>query len=94
MRWIVLVAVIVLSTVNVAWPHGWYDSWCCSDHDCHPAPNAQVEMTPDGYKVTPEPGGNTYLIPLSGRRDSQDGDYHVCITSYGEPRCLYVPVKA
>ena len=85
-----------LATAHDA-PVGWhYDSWCCSGRDCHPIPQDEVQITPDGYLVTiPAESPAEALQKLFGYdqvRMSGDGQYHACIVpGSSDFRCLYVP---
>lgn len=74
-------------------PLGWaYDYACCSDKDCRPVPNAEVNEGQGGYSYRGQ------SIPYGDRRIRQSGDehFHVC-TVAGKPDgrvlCLYEPVR-
>ena len=78
-------------------PAGWhYDPWCCSGRDCHPIPQDEVRVTPEGYLVTIPAASPAEriekLFHYDEVRKSGDGRYHACILpGSGQFRCLYVP---
>lgn len=80
-------------------PTGWpYDEWCCSGFDCHPIPDAAVQIVDRGYLVTLTRGQHplvgepiTQLVPFAKARPSGDEHYHACVFPAGTVRCLYVP---
>jgi hypothetical protein len=87
-----------------AYPHqaptGWsYDAPCCSGTDCHPIPETDVQLQPDGsYMVlaTREifmPPGRPTVLPIRNWRWSKDQSFHRCNppTGGGYSYCLYVP---
>jgi hypothetical protein len=74
--------------------HMAYDPWCCSERDCEPAPAAKIQRVPGGFMVTVKPGEDPQFFPETGRRVSDDGVPHVCITPSGERRCVYVLPEA
>jgi hypothetical protein len=70
--------------------HEWYSAQCCSGTDCAPVRVRNVEITPNGYFVTLEPGDHplvirrtTAFLPFNSPRiqQSQDYDYHVCASA-------------
>jgi hypothetical protein len=92
-------------------PTGWnYAADCCSNQDCAPLPRSAVQITPTGYVVTVTPEMNkqikaprTYTIAYTatGLRESQDGEYHICLRPEyannageifgGGVICFYIP---
>lgn len=84
---------LVLSALNEAKSHEFYDPWCCSGQDCAPA---QVEHLPDGSIRATTKYGTAVFPPSIRRRPSPDGRYHACIppwakTPEGKARCIYAP---
>lgn len=62
-----------------AHPHEWYPRECCSGQDC--ARVEKIEQLPEGMRVTTKHG--TVLVPTDfKRRESQDSDFHACISNY------------
>ena len=69
MRGFLLFAVLVLvvaAIANVAFGHqaqtGWtYGAGCCSGRDCAPIPPDRVQIAPEGYLVTLEPGDGPFV---------------------------------
>ncbi len=74
----------LLAMTGTAAAHGWYDTSCCSDQDCHPIQSYEVQLTPSGYKV------HGTIVPYTAAKKSLDRDYHVCIYA-GQVRCFYAP---
>lgn len=86
--------------------HSWYDPACCSGQDCAPAPVGSVVATRNGWAVHIEPGEHPMLGDMSfddvvpygsdGIHESQDDQFHVCISGGPDPRllCLYIPQGA
>lgn len=104
---ILFYASIFLLVLNTpARAHSWYDPACCSGKDCAPAPVGSVVATRDGWRVHIEPGEHPMLGDMSfdavipydshGIKESQDSQFHICISGGPDPRylCLYVPKGA
>lgn len=83
-------------------PSGWtYDAACCSTMDCAPVPASSVIATPDGWRVTLEPGEHPlvkrraeWLVPYGSSKEkpSPDGAFHACVgAKTGVLFCLYRP---
>jgi hypothetical protein len=86
-----LAAALVLAGLSPAGAHGWYDPACCSNRDCAPIPNTEVEWTPKGWHVI---GEDRYFGHGDwGFRRSEDTGWHRCEfpLGSGRTRCLYVP---
>jgi hypothetical protein len=84
--------IILLSApaITDALAHSWYDPECCSERDC--APVTTTEQVNGGAMMTTEHG--TVFVPNSYKpmRISQDGKWHVCMTTLytGEKKLLCV----
>lgn len=81
-------ALLLAALAAPAAAHSWYDPACCSGNDCAMVKPSAVEITPDGYRVTLEPGDHPIvavrtiaIIPFGHKRErrSRDGDWHVCV---------------
>lgn len=85
-------------------PTGWdYEAFCCNGNshtgDCQMIPASSVQVTKGGYRVTIGPGSHrlatkphTFDFPQSKARQSQDGEYHLCLfPDEDTPRCFYAP---
>lgn len=76
-------------------PEGWsYPFACCSNYDCRPVAETDVQERPEGYVV---PSGE--VIPMTDKRirHSPDGYYHWCTVAGkadGRTLCLFVPPRA
>lgn len=68
--------------------HSFYSALCCSDRDCHPVADTDVEATAGGWFV--KPTGET--IPYSDPKvkPSPDGRFHLCVPET-LVRCIYTP---
>lgn len=95
--------------------HEWYDRDCCSGRDCaavalDAASLARiVDVGPAGIRIRIEPGDHSVLPHAFGERlftwddpqlrQSQDDNWHVCITPHQRPDlggahkvlCVYMP---
>ena len=103
---LILGSALVLTFMERAAAHSWYDPACCSSFDCRPIsgikngePWSEISDMGDYYLWKSSQSAATYTIPKSDERikPSQDGFYHGCevtgdqMTDY-YARCLYVPV--
>lgn len=80
-----LKAVTVVGLITLA--HSWYDTWCCSNDDCHPVDDEEIHTLPDAYEYH----GMKIGYDSVNVKPSLDGKYHVCEHPKGTIRCLYVP---
>lgn len=94
-----LIAGAVALATRPAAAHSWYDAACCSGQDCAPVETAEIEETPDGYRVVLEPGDHPLVTRRLERlisktspdlRWSHDAGWHVCASS-ARIICLYIP---
>lgn len=77
-RTIVLATALLVSAADVLSAHSWYPEDCCSGEDC--APVMSIRQAPEGRYVTSKHG--TVLVPAALKpRRSEDGDFHVCMTT-------------
>lgn len=67
--------------------HSWYDFACCAENDCHPIPESEVRVTPEGHQVRGQ------LIPYGQERRSGDSEYHICMPNPPTIKCLYAPPR-
>jgi len=67
----------------------WYDPSCCSNMDCKPVEDSDIEFSDAGGPVVRyKPTGNVFHH--SHFRKSQDERYHVCINpNSGVSLCFY-----
>jgi hypothetical protein len=56
--------------------HSWYETACCSDHDCEPA-DAAVKDVPGGLEVE---GFGFFPSDDPRVRWSQDAEAHLCVS--------------
>jgi hypothetical protein len=79
-----------LAMIMPAAAHSWYEPWCCSERDCAPISNTEIEWTPEGWHVI---GENLFFQQGDhSLRQSQDNGWHRCVVpSTGATRCLYAP---
>lgn len=75
--------------MSAAWPHSWYDPYCCSDRDCAEIDSSRVKITANGYLVD-----GKFVVPYASARRSQNSKYHACFPTPRELRCLYAPPGA
>lgn len=69
--------------------HDWFPAECCSNQDCFPVKDTDLQLQPDG----------SYIVVHSGKRavdvrESLDGRYYLCTgnaTLDGEPKCVFEP---
>jgi hypothetical protein len=54
-------AALLALLASPASAHSWYEGSCCSGRDCAPIRVDAVEVTPDGYLVTVEPGDHPFI---------------------------------
>lgn len=75
--------------------HDWYPYECCSNQDCFPLRDEEVNLTPGGYQITGHPHVIPYgssiikMTPAEG-----DGKYHLCTRDgerSGSTICLFTP---
>src|SRR5690349_12859091 len=68
-------------------PSGWsYDPFCCNGKDCAEIPTETVKPVNGGYSVSLTPADHpmvtkphTLLVPYDKVKNSQDGQYHICL---------------
>jgi len=86
-KWIVFSLVLFSASAS---SHSWYDNDCCSERDCKAVDAANVVEIEDGWKYLPT--GNIFRDTpmLQAIRPSRDRDFHVCISSGGVSRCIYI----
>jgi hypothetical protein len=60
--------------------------WCCGEGDCFVVPNAQVSVSPAGYRLF-----TTETVPFSEAQPSPDGAYWRCKRPDGTRRCFFAP---
>ena len=56
--------------------HGWYPTWCCSDHDCRELAQARGETvteTEEGWRLW-----DGRLVGRDEAKMSPDGKFHIC----------------
>ena len=85
-----LAAILAGAATPTATAHSFYDSACCSDHDCHPAEPGEVVPVEHGWKVVPT--GEVFTEGMVFH--SPDGRFHRCSEDGrrdGRTICLYVP---
>lgn len=90
----IMVALLLVTLPTITRAHDWYDSGCCSGHDCHPISSCDdlVELKDGTYKYLPTGDVFHRVLP------SQDKKCHVCVgitpTEEGgqvrTPRCVYI----
>jgi len=89
--WVAFTA-LTLSHVK-ALPHSWYDADCCSETDCKPVPNEDVEEIEGGWKYLPTGVEFKDTAQKQKIRPSHDGRFHVCLGQYsGAPLCIYIVI--
>lgn len=80
------VLAILILTLKFANAHSWYAPECCNGEDCRPVPAEEVIETETGWKHLPS--GKEF------RKDqvkpSQDRHFHICVSRYGTPYCIYI----
>lgn len=89
-RQIALAAVIVVAAlaamIYAAFAHSWYDPECCSGEDCRAVHADEVIETETGWKHLPS--------GIEFRKDqvkpSKDRHFHICVSKYGTPYCIYI----
>lgn len=86
---------LVLSFCSVARSHDFYDAWCCSGHDCTPAPLKSVAWTPSGWLVSTPTIPQT-VVPFDDRRiryvpPEETQQFYICEWPPKHLRCLYQP---
>ena len=103
---LILGSAAVLTFVERADAHDWYDISCCSGHDCRPIsgirngePWSEIADMGDHYLWQSSQTGETHRIEKDFRniKPSRDGFYHGCelkqVYAQGHRvQCLYVPV--
>lgn len=96
----------LLAVASISWaddPHihgltvpDWYDPACCSQRDCTPVLDSNIEFLFDATGTAVAryiPTGNTF--PKPQWRLSQDERYHVCISLHDDRSlCFYVRAGA
>lgn len=101
MRLAFVTALLAVFVSGPARAHDWYDPACCNNQDCQPVEPDRVTATATGWRVQIAPGDHILshtpidvVVPYGDKkiRDSQDGEFHVCIGPYTNTLfCLYVP---
>lgn len=85
-----LAATVILSTPSQSGAHEWYPARCCSDRDCAPIDDSEVQLTSSGWRILQT--GET--ISFDDAEASPDGRFHRCMIG-GDPErntiCLFVP---
>jgi hypothetical protein len=80
--------IVVIAVLLV---HGWYDSQCCADKDCHPVACDEIQPIADGWRWR---GINFNRVTL---KQSMDGACHVCVSESAHSAvapsglCIYLP---
>lgn len=77
----------------------WYDSTCCSNNDCKPVKDEDIDfgVNAEGRPVAIyKPTGNEFLLKdlngnrYEGHKDSKDERYHICINPISKVSlCFY-----
>lgn len=91
-----LTILMLVFGVTKANSHDWYPLECCSEKDCAPIPETDVEVTPQGYLIK----STGERIPYKAARTAPDGQYHVCrytpsspiIQPVARPPCFWAPM--
>lgn len=82
-----LIGIVAFFAILIAaQAHDWYDPQCCSGEDCRPVPAEEVIETETGWKHLPS--------GIEFRKDqvkpSKDRHFHICVSKYGTPYCIYI----
>lgn len=88
--WLGFIALgLFLIATASAWPHSWYEWHCCSDQDCAPVRDDEIQEGRSGYTV---PSGELIQFGDERIKVSHDTRFHWCKTQQGT-LCLYVPAR-
>lgn len=93
--WLITTIILLFIFFVVLWPHraeshSFYPSWCCSDKDCHPIPDEEMQMENGGWRHIPSGA----FIPFEKTLPSPDGRFHGCPTTHETPvrmKCFWAP---
>jgi hypothetical protein len=95
MKYLLIIFSLIFG-VTSANSHDWYPLECCSEKDCAPIPDSDVELTNTGYRIK----STGEHIPYKAARMAPDGQYHVCrytpsspiIKPMERPLCFWAPM--
>jgi hypothetical protein len=87
-----LCVVVLLGIAEPALAHSGYPPECCSDRDCRPALQGEIELMGDGrYLVVP----TGEIFTRAQVRPSFDQNFHRCLYDPSNPKsrslCVLVP---
>lgn len=96
MRIAMILAMALLASHAAAQEHDhsqvdWYDPLCCSNRDCKPVDDADIEFDMIGgvSVIRYKPTGAIFYQPQW--KTSQDERYHVCLNvANGNALCVYI----
>ena len=92
-----LIAAIAVLCVALWWmagpifahesPAGWeYDAACCSNKDCAPIEDVEVEEVAGGFFLK----ARQEFVPFAETKQGKDDHYHLCVNQFNGTRlCFY-----
>ena len=84
---------LLFALVSPAQAHDWYPFECCGGMDCAPA--MSVETLPNFALHVASKHGKVIIPPAFPRRESKDGQVHVCMAAKADglmrPICIFMP---